>query len=262
MKIKANGISMHYEIKGKGENIVLIHGAGDTLDMWYHQVPVFSRNYSVTTYDIRGFGKTESPETAYTMSLLAEDAHQLMKTIGVAGGYFLGYSMGGRIALDLALDHPEMVKAIILANSYAGLASPSSKSAELRRLTSELLEKGDMKKVAEVMTINAFSHDFKSKNPIEFIKYMKIKLQNKPGNFARVMRALEAPSTPPDLSKIKCPVLIIAGENDVYMTVEQCKQMNNAISGSQLVILPTGHAAAVELPDEFNQAVLKFLSEL
>jgi pimeloyl-ACP methyl ester carboxylesterase len=120
MKVKANGISMNYQIKGKGTNLVLIHGAGDNLNMWYHQVPVFSKSYRVITYDIRGSGKTERPEGEYSISLFTEDAYQLMKAIRVDEAYFLGYSMGGRIALELALNHPELVKALVLANSSVG----------------------------------------------------------------------------------------------------------------------------------------------
>jgi len=209
MKIKANGISVNYQIKGKGANLVLIHGAGDNLNMWYHQLPVFSKSYRVITYDIRGSGKTESPKGEYSISLFAEDAYQLMKAIKVEGAYFLGYSLGGRIALELALDHPDLVKALVLANSSVGLAPPSPESLERRQVTLELLDKGDMKRVAEMMTAGAFSPNFKSKNPTEFKRYMKVKLQNKPDGIARLMRSLGVPTATPDLSKVKCPVLLI-----------------------------------------------------
>jgi len=260
MIIKANGISMNYEINGKGANLVLIHGAGDNLNMWYHQVPVFSKNYRVITYDVRGSGKTESPSTECSMSLLAEDVYELMKAIGVEDAYFLGYSMGGRIALELAINHPEMVKAFIFANSSVGFTARSQADIEWRQSTLELLDNGDIKKVAEMMTTRSFSPGFQSKNPSEFEKYMKVKLQNKPDGLARLMRSLGAATGPPDLSKVKCPVLLIVGENDLYMGVEQGKQAHEAIAGSKLVILPTGHAAALELPEKFNPAVLEFLS--
>jgi 3-oxoadipate enol-lactonase len=280
MKTKANGINMNYDTRGKGENLVLIHGAGDNLNMWYHQVPVFSRSYCVITYDVRGSGKTDSPKGDYSISLLAEDVCELVKAIAFlnlmsvdsmeqmmkasrpdeAQCFLLGYSMGGRIALEAAINHPEMVKALVLANSSVGLTPPSPDAAERRRALLELLGKGDMKKVAEMMTTNAFSPGFKSKNPSEFGRYMKVKLQNKPDGLARIMQALASATAPPDLSKVKCPVLIIVGENDAYMGVEQGKQAHEAIAGSKLVILPTGHASAVELPDKFNSAVLEFLS--
>jgi 3-oxoadipate enol-lactonase len=262
MKVKANEISINCEIKGKGDNLVLIHGAGDNLNMWYHQVPVFSKRYRVITYDVRGSGKSASPEGEYSISLFARDAYELMKALKVSQAYFLGYSMGGRIALQLALDHPEMVKALILANSSVGLTPPTPEAIERRKMIIGLLEKKDMKSFAEMMTVAAFSPDFKTRNPAEFDRYMKVKMQNKPEGITRLMGALATPSPPPDLSKIKCPVLIIVGEHDSYMSVEQGKLAQQAIAGSELVILPTGHAAAIEAPDKFNAAVLDFLSRV
>jgi len=259
VKIECNGISMHYEVMGKGSNLVLIHGAGDNLDMWYHQVPVFSQNYRVITYDIRGFGKTSGSVIDYSMSLLADDAYQLMKSIDVAEGYFLGYSMGGRIALELAINNSEMVKGLILANSSISPVTPSPENIERRQVTIELLEKGDMPRAAEMMTTSAFSPGFKSKHPEEFDRYMKVKLQNKPDNVARVMHMLGSSRVPSDVSKIQCPVLLIVGEKDFYMGVEQGKQAQGMLTNSELVILPTGHAAAIELPDKFNKEVKDFL---
>jgi 3-oxoadipate enol-lactonase len=230
--------------------------------MWYHQAPLFSKKYRVITYDVRGSGKTESPKGEYSMSLFAEDLYELMKAIRVEAAYFLGYSMGGRIALEVGMNHPEMVKALILANSSVGLTPPSPETLKRRQATLDLLDKGDIMRVAEMMTTGAFSPDFKTKNPTEFKKYMSVKLQNKPDGLARIMRLLGTPTVPPDLGKIKCPVLLIVGENDLYMGVEQGKQAHEAITGSKLIILPTGHAAAIELPNKFNLAVLEFLSEV
>lgn len=260
MEIRVNGIIMNYEIGGKGEILILIHGAGDNLNMWYKQVPVFSKSYTVITYDIRGHGGTETSKAEYSIELFAEDLYQFMKAIKVESAHFLGYSMGGRIALNLAIDHPEIVKALILTNSPAGLIPPSPEAVERRRVWLELLEKRDIKAVAEMMTTNAFSPGFKDSNPTMFDNYKDIKLQNKPDCFAQVIRAIGKLTPPPDLRKVKCPVLIIVGENDAIAGVDQGNMTQKAIFGSKLVIFPTGHATAIELPDRFNSVVMDFLS--
>jgi 3-oxoadipate enol-lactonase len=260
MKIKANGISMNYEIKGEGEPLILIHGAGDNLNMWYHQIPVFSKSYNVIIYDVRGHGKTESPKTEYTILLFTEDLYQFLKALKVKNAYFLGYSMGGRIALNLAIDHPEIVKALILANSSVGLMSPSAEAMERRRTWLELLEKGDINRFVELMTTTVFSPGFKDRNAAAFERYKNVKLQNKPDALTRVIQAMGVPTAPPDLNKVKCPVLIIVGEKDTLTGVDQGKLAQKAMINSKLVILPTGHAAAVELPSKFNSAVMEFLS--
>jgi 3-oxoadipate enol-lactonase len=259
MIVKTNDISINCEIIGEGENLILIHGAFDNLKMWYHQIPAFSKYYRVITYDVRGHGRTESPESDYSISLFSEDLYHFMKAMGVEKSYFLGFSMGGRIALNLAIDHPEMVKALILANSPMGLNPNASESEERRLVWQEIIRKGDSETFIELLTQNAFSSNYEKKNPTEFEKYRKIKLRNDPGTFARVMEALSALAIPPDFSKIRCPVLLIVGTHDIYMGVDQGKLAQKAISGSELVVLPSGHASAIEIPDKFNAAALEFI---
>jgi 3-oxoadipate enol-lactonase len=116
--------------------------------------------------------------------------------------------------------------------------------------------------VAEIIAIGAFSPGFESKNPIAFERYRNVVLRNKPDGLARIMRSLFTPPAPPDSSKIKCPVLLIIGSKDPNVGVEQGKKAHEEMAGSKLVILPTGHATAIELPDKFNLAVTEFLSEL
>jgi 3-oxoadipate enol-lactonase len=262
VKIRANGISMNYEVEGQGENLVLIHGLGDNLNMWYHQVPLFSKSYRVIRYDVRGSGQTDSPPGEYSMSLLVEDAHELMKANGVKSSCFVGYSMGGRIALELSLKYPEMVKALVLANSSGGGIPRSVADQERRKTTVELLDKGNVLASARMVTTGAFSPGYEKTCPDEFERYLSVKAQNKPEGLARLMKSLMAPSSPADLSAVRCPVLIITGDKDLHMTLAQAALVHREIVGSKLVVLPTGHASAIESPQKFNSAVLEFLSRL
>jgi len=264
MKINANDISINYEIQGQGENLILIHGAFDNLNMWYNQVPVFSKDYRVITYDIRGFGETEGPETEYSVLLFEEDLYQFTKAVGIENTCCLGFSLGGSIAVQLAIDHPELVKALVLTNSSAGLpiATPSPKALERGQEILGLLDKGDIGAAAELMASAAFSPDFESKNPAEFEKFVKSKLQNDPHKLAQAMRSLRVGASVLDISRLKCPTLLIIGEYDSGMGPERGKQLQQAIPNSKLVILAAGHSSPFEAPDEFNRAVLGFLSEL
>ena len=261
MKIEANGIVMNYELAGEGPCLVLIHGAGDNLNMWYNQVPVFSQRYQVLTYDVRGFGQTQSPEGEYSMALFAEDLYQLLHGLKIDDAFLLGYSMGGRIALELAIQYAKVVKALVLANSGVGGPRPPQ-AVERFRAMLELLQKGDVATIAEEMTTGAFSPGFKGKNPQAFERYKAVKLEVDPQSFTRAMMALAADIRIPDLGQIRCPTLIICGENDSYMTPDVAQLMQQAIRGSELRVMPTGHAAAIEAPESFNAAVLEFLSRL
>jgi pimeloyl-ACP methyl ester carboxylesterase len=112
------------------------------------------------------------------------------------------------------------------------------------------------------MTIAAFSPGFRDRNPGQFERYLNVKLRNRPEGLARLFQAFSVPLVAPDLSRVKCPVLLVVGENDPGAGPEQGRQSQQLMRGSTLVVLPTGHASAVELPDRFNDAVLNFLSSL
>lgn len=259
MKVQANGISINYEMNGEGENLVLIHGMGDTLNMWYNQVPLFSKKYRVITYDVRGFGRTEYPPGDITMTTHCEDLFGLMNAVGVQKTFLLGFSMGGRIAIEMAATHPEMVKALIMANSSLVMAPATEEVRERRRQMMEAFQQKDTKKI-EMVATGAFSPFFKEKHPEAFEKYLKVKLEN----FAdgKTVPMSMAGGALPDISRVKCPVLFIVGEHDPFADVERSKQSVEMIAGSKMVVFPTGHAAAIEMPEEFNTTVLNFLSEV
>jgi 3-oxoadipate enol-lactonase len=275
MRLRANNITQNYDCRGAGENLILVHGFGDTSEMWWNQVPFFSKRYRVFTYDVRGSGKSDRPKEEWTMETLVEDLSEVWK-MGrtqiamemeehdeleeiVRPPFYLGFSMGGRIVTEYAIKYPDLVKGLIIANSSLGMATPSPEAQERRRTWAELLQKRDMKKFAEVMTTSAFSPNFRDKDKKTFEKYKKIKQGNKADGISNLMKAMQSATTAPDLSQIKCPTLIIAGENDGGGGPEVAKKVQQAIAGSQLVVLPTGHAAPTEAPEQFNQAVFDFL---
>ena len=262
MKITANGIEMHYEMQGEGKNLVLIHGYSDNLNMWYNQVPEFSKHSQVLSYDVRGFGKSEIGKGPYSMELYADDLYVLLKAFNMESACLLGYSMGGAIGLTFTLKHPDMVRGLVFANSGVG-GEPTPEMEQAREMMLEVLKQGDIETIAEMMAVASFSPDFKEKDPEIFRKYKEIKMQNDPSPYVSIMEALFAAiENPPDLSQIECPALIIAGESDAFMPLDVAQSMKNAIRHAVLKVMPTGHAAAIEAPEEFNAIVVEFLKGL
>ncbi len=262
MKVRANGIEMNVEQSGQGPCLVLIHGYTDNLNLWYNQVPEFSKRYRVLTYDVRGFGKTEVRPAAYSMGLFAEDLVELLRALAIPSACVLGYSMGGRIALEFALTHPEMTAGLILANSGIG-EPPNREMQERRKMMVGVLEEGNIEVISELMTEASFSPGLRGRNPAAFEKYKRIKMQNDPSEYLAIMQAIvESIDSPADLGRLSCPVLIIAGDRDGFMAVRVGEAMRAAIGDAELKILPTGHAAAIEAPEAFNATVLSFLRRL
>ena len=269
MKIKVGGIEMNYELTGKGPCLVLIHGFSDNLTMWYNQVPAFSPRHQVLTYDVRGHGQSQSPDGPYSMDLFAEDLYQLLQALKIASACVLGYSMGGRIALEFALRHPEMTTGLVFANSGVAPADMKmtpeqmTQMAERRQMMMALIDSGNNEAISDAMAERSLSPGLREKKPEVFQRYKEVKLKNSPRAYKAIMEAMgQAMMNPPDLSRLACPALIIAGEQDGFMAVDVAEAMKRTLKRPTVVVLPTGHAAAVEAPEAFNKAVLDFTARL
>ena len=112
--VEINGTQLYYEMMGTGHPLVLLHGGYMDRRMWDDQFAAFADSYQVIRYDIRGFGKTELPQVPYADR---QDLYELLQFLGIKKTYLLGLSLGGEIAIDLTLEHPEMVDALILVGS-------------------------------------------------------------------------------------------------------------------------------------------------
>ncbi len=272
MKIIANGISMNYELVGSGKCLTLIHGAGDNLNAWFNQVADFSQRYRVMTYDVRGHGQTELSEEELTTELWVDDLYALLKALKISETFLLGHSMGGAIALQFTLAHPEMVKALILSNSAGVMprGAESRSEEEMRQMAAQrqaqmdAIKKEGMEAIIEDRFSRMFSPGFMEKHPQTAEWYKSVLLQNSPEGYLRVMQRMGRPSTPtipPDLRKITCPTLAIGGEYD-FAGPAAAKATQEAIHGSQIKVFPTGHAPAIEVPREYNETVLRFLASV
>jgi 3-oxoadipate enol-lactonase len=177
--------------------------------------------------------------------------------------------MGGRIAAQFALAHPERTRGLVFANSGvrgSDVQLTEKQIAELverRKQMLEMFETGDIEVIADGMAERSFSPGMRDRNPAEFQRYKEVKLRNRPAHYLAIMEAMvQAMTSPPDLTRLECPVLIIAGDRDSFMAVDEARAMKKAIPDASVVVLPTGHAAAIEAPQAFNRAVLEFTSRL
>ena len=113
--LEVNGIKFHYWTTGEGPDMILIHGLGGNLAIWHLKlVPLLRKNFRVTTYDLRGHGKTGMPLTGYTTADMVCDLKGLLDGIGIEQAHLIGHSLGADIALHFALRHPERVQKLVL----------------------------------------------------------------------------------------------------------------------------------------------------
>ena len=114
-KIQANGLRFHYWQSGQGPDLVMVHGLGGNLAAWHLQmVPELQADYRVTTYDLRGHGRSDAPSAGYTTTDMAEDLRGLMDSLGIERAHLVGHSWGCDIALHFALLNPQRVVDLVL----------------------------------------------------------------------------------------------------------------------------------------------------
>src|SRR5208337_2487529 len=117
--VKVNDINMYYEVSGEGEPLVLIAGLGTDLTVYERVIGCLSKKFRVLAFDNRGVGRTDKPDIPYSIEMMADDTAALMNAAGFRKAHVLGISMGGRVAMGLALQHPEMVRSLVLASTFA-----------------------------------------------------------------------------------------------------------------------------------------------
>jgi len=129
--IKANGIELYYEVHGDGPPLLLIMGLGANATAWWKQVPALSQRYTVIAFDNRGAGRSEKPSGAYSIPQMADDAAALMDALAIPASHVFGMSLGGMIAQEFALRHPERVRALILGGTWLGGPKTQSPKPEV-----------------------------------------------------------------------------------------------------------------------------------
>ena len=115
--VKVNDITLYYEQYGQGQTLVFIHGLGSSARDWEFQVAPLAEHYQVIIFDLRGHGRSDKPAGPYSMSLFAADTAALLRALDSEAAYIVGLSLGGGIALQLAVDTPSMVRKLVVVNS-------------------------------------------------------------------------------------------------------------------------------------------------
>jgi pimeloyl-ACP methyl ester carboxylesterase len=256
-KLKLDSVSLHYEITGQGEPLLFIHGLGSSGRDWEMQVPFFARDYRVITADMRGHGQSDKPRGPYSIALFAEDTARLMQALAIAPAHVVGISMGGMIAFQLALDHPEMVGSLVIVNSGPQMVGHTFKewlAVQQRLWITRLL---GMRKMGEVLSQRLFP-----KTEQEPLRAMLVErwAENDARAWRDSMRAIAGWSVADRLGEIQIPTLVVAADAD-YSSVESKQAYVAKMPRAELAVIHDArHALPVERPDEFNAVVAEFLS--
>lgn len=223
-------IELYYREAGSGEPLIMLHGNGESGEYFINQIEHFQSRYRVIAPDTRGHGRSPRGEAPFTIAQFANDLYDFMQGLGIARAAILGFSDGANIAMKFAMQHPEMVKALIL---NGGNLDPSG----VKRTAQFPIEIGY--KIACRFAAKSPS----AKKNAEMLGLM----------------VNEPHIAPEELKKLDLPVLVIAGTKDMIRR-EHTELIARSLPRAQLVFLKGDHFIANREPEAFNRAVSAFLA--
>jgi len=254
--VRVNGVSIHYTIEGEGPWLTLSHSLACNLRMWDEEARRLSRRYRVLRFDTRGHGKSEAPPGPYSLEMLAGDLRALLAAVGVHKTHFVGLSMGGMIGLTMALDAPELLDSLILCDT----SSNFSLDVEAR---ARVVEAGGLETMVAPTLERFLSTSFRNRNQCMTEKVAAMIRSTPVVGYLGCCRAISKMALTPRLGEIRCPTLVLVGENDVVTPLSMAREIQEAIGGSELVVIPdAAHLANIEQPDAFNGALSCFLDHV
>lgn len=253
------GRIVHYDVAGEGPVLLLLSGRGGARSSWAPQVEAFAPHFRVITIDNRDAGESDPAAGPYTMADLADDAVVLLDALGVARAHVMGISMGGMIALQLALNRPPRVARLVLIATTAGgwppqvrerlklppdgwIADPVERArrsyAEIVGPASRALTTAEWEAVAARVRGNRLTME----------------------GYMRQNGAVAGHDVRARLAEIAAPTLVIHGDRDPLVPPGEGQALAAAIPGARLLLLPgVGHLPPFERPAEVQRAVLDFL---
>lgn len=249
--------------EGAGPAVVLLHGFPLNRSMWDAQVPALVGTHRVIRPDLRGHGESPAPDAVYTMDLMADDVVEMLDGLGIVEPVVLGgLSMGGYVALALALNHPARVRGLILADTRAAADSPEA-AARREETARSVLKTGDLGELVETMVPRLFCRSTFRDRPGLIPPIKAAMEQTTPAGVAGALRGMACrPDRRDRLNGIACPVLVVVGEEDVISPPDEARAIADALPDARLAVIPrAGHLAPCENPDAFNPAVLDFLRD-
>ncbi|HLB26582.1 MAG TPA: alpha/beta fold hydrolase [Dehalococcoidia bacterium] len=265
---KINDIEMYYEVHGptvlpedQADSLLLIMGLGANTTSWEMQIPAFSREYRTVAFDNRGSGRSDKPQSPYTIPQMADDAAALLDHLGISSAHVFGMSMGGMVAQEMALRHPQRVRTLVLGGTMAGGPNAVMAGPQLIQqwASTALLP---LEQAIENGLRFLYSEEFIARNHERLVRRALdlAYLQPPLDALQRQVMAVLQFNTFQRLADVTAPTLVISGTADQIVPPENSRILAERIPGAQLIELEgAGHGFLAEKAEETNSTVLAFL---
>lgn len=257
------------DIGSGGVPVVLLHGTASSLEMWSHNMPAIAEHHRVIALDMVGFGYSSRPEESLTPALMARVVRHTLQVLNVDTAHFVGLSLGGAVALRLALDHPEELATLTLVGS-AGLGDGAHLLLRLLSVPGigELLGRPSRSGTRYLLGL-CFADEAYVDDALLDFSYALACGRGSRRSLLSGIRSLGFfgmlhPSVKREfgerLHELQVPTLVVWGEEDRMLPARHAQKTSERIPDAELHVLPgCGHLAQIERAEEFNALLLDFL---
>lgn len=250
---------LHYEERGQGDPVVLLHGLGSRGEDWEPQLAALSPRYRVIAIDIRGSGRSRDlvhPAGPFSVSTFAADVAAVIDHAGAAPAHIIGLSMGGMIAFQLAIDHPRAVRTLTIINSGPALVPQTWSEHVVITTRLAVASICGPRGMANLLARRLFPNDNDAR--ATFIEQMA---RNDRRSYAATQRALVGFDVLPQISAIAVPALIVASDQD-YTPIARKQAYARMMRDARVVVVPDSrHALPIEEPHKLQPILDAFLAE-
>jgi len=253
------GAKIYWDQVGEGPPLLLIMGLGYSSDAWHRTRPLLGAKFRTIAFDNRGVGRSERPSVpCYSIPLMASDALAVLDAAGVKSGHIFGISMGGMIAQELALQHPERVRSLILGCTTS--RAPEEQSGD-SGATELLMARGGMDpEEAASAAIPFIYHADTPTHEIQKDIAVRRPWFPHPEAYNAQLQGILAWESHSRLSEIRCPTLVIHGDSDRLVPVDNAGILAEKIPDARLVVLTrASHIFVTDQPEAAHRAILGFL---
>ena len=258
--VTVNSAEIYYEDVGQGFPLLFLHGLTFDTRMWRSQVAALSGKYRCVSIDFRGHGQSAAPGGEYTLEVMAEDVYQVMRHLGLEQAHVAGLSMGGMVAMRLALAHPDVVRSLLLLDTDAG-PEEAEWAPQYEAMAQMVRDQGPEAIMQGVIPV-FFSQAFIEGQPqkLEAFKEQFLDI-NRDGIYRATLGVTWRRDIRDEIKGIRVPTLVIVGEEDIATTPEKAEAIHQRIVGSRLErIAGAGHMTPLEQPERVNALLGEFLA--
>ena len=254
--LSINATTLFYERIGSGPPLLLIHGLGSSGDDWAFQREEFSRWYTLVLPDLRGSGRSAKPAGPYSIAQFAADLWGLLDALGIESADLLGFSLGGAVAIEMALMRPARVRRLVLCNALANYRTDTWRKWFEAHAQVALVRAIGLRRTARLVARRLFPHEDQAPKRRRVVDVLGA---NQRLAYLATIRALIGWSALDRLHAMRAPTLVVAAEHDYTPLADKREEMRHFPQAQMLVIAGSRHGTPFDATERFNAGVLDFL---